>query len=86
MKHTKLFEDFINESSTWEKVSAKSKEMFGEWVIDVLREEDMAQLFDMKEADKLAKKIFGEFGFATLDLDDMRILVDKYPKIVKIKL
>jgi hypothetical protein len=83
MKKIKLFEEFINESSTWENLCKKSKVMFGEWVIDALTEEDMAKIINMKEADKLAKKIFGEFGFATLTLDDMRELINKYPKLVK---
>lgn len=83
MKKIKLFEEFLNENSTWEKLSAKSKEMFGEWVIDVLTEEDMAKIINLKEADKLARKKYGEFGFATLDLDSMRELINKYPNLVK---
>ena len=83
MEKVKLFEEFLNESSTWENLCKKSKVMFGEWVIDVLTEEDMAKIIDLKEADKLARKRYGEFGFATLDLDEMQELINRYPKLVK---
>jgi hypothetical protein len=73
----------INEASTWDKVRAKSKEMFGEWVIDVLSEDDLAQLIDIPEADKIAKKYFHEYTFIDLGLDQMGELVNKYPKVVK---
>ena len=83
MKKVKLFEQFLNESSTWENLCKKSKAMFGEWVIDVLTEEDMAKIINMEEANKLAIKRYGEFGFKTLDLDEMRELITRYPKLVK---
>lgn len=82
MKKIKLFEEFLNEGSTWEKLSAKSKEVFGEFAIDTLSEDDMAKIINLKEADKLAKKKFGEFGFATLSADEMKELINKYPNLV----
>jgi putative heme iron utilization protein len=82
MKKIKLFEEFLNESSTWEKLTAKSEKVFGELAIDSLTEDDMAKIINLKEADKLAKKKFGEFGFATLSTDEMKELINKYPNLV----
>lgn len=83
MKKIKLFEEFLNESSTWENLCKKSKNMFGESNIDSLDGRSMEKIIDTREADKLAKKIFGEFGFATLNLEEMKELINKYPKLVK---
>jgi len=43
----------------------------------------MAEHIDMKSADKLADKMFGETGFASLSEKDMQELVNKNPKLVK---
>lgn len=83
MKKVKLFEEFINEASMWDKVRAKSKEMFGEWVLDALDEEDIAQLIDLPEADRIASKYFNEYTFMGLSNDQMGKLVNKYPNVVK---
>jgi hypothetical protein len=76
-------DEATNESSTWEKLSAKSEKMFGKLAIDSLTEEDMAKIINLKEADKLANKRFGEFGFATLNPAEMKELINKYPNLVK---
>ena len=44
----------------------------------------MAELIDIKKADKLADKMFGEFGFDALGEPEMEELINKNPKIVKV--
>ena len=83
MKKVKLFEEFLNEATMWDKVRAKSKEMFGEWVLDALEEDEIAQLIDIPEADRIASKYFNEYTFMDLSLDQMGKLINKYPKVVK---
>ena len=78
-----LFEEFINEKSSWDKIREKSKEMFGEWVIDALSEDELAQLIDVPAADKIARKVFKEYSFTDLTLDEMGDLINKYPSVVK---
>ena len=49
-----------------------------------LRDDQLDQIIDLKKADKLAKKHFGEFGFKTLAAKEMEELIDNNPKLLRV--
>lgn len=71
--------------STWNLLNRAAKDM-GEFGIATMSEEDMAELIDLKAADKYARDEHGEFGFATCSETEMEEIINKYPNLVKASL
>ena len=84
MKKVRLYENFhnINEAKAWDKLNKIAEETYGEFGFASLDLDDMSNHIDLKKADKLAEKIFGEL-FALLTEEEMEQLINKNPKLVK---
>jgi hypothetical protein len=75
----------LKKNDLYSRVSAAAEKKFGEFGLMTCSEDEMAQLVNLKELNKLAKKKHGEFGFATLDEVAARELINANPQFVKIK-
>jgi len=69
----------------WDVVNRHAKEKFGEFGISTCKDDQVAQLIDLKEADKMAEDQYGEFGFGALDTDQQEELINGNPTILKVK-
>lgn len=76
-------EDKKSSETAWSKVNHLAEEMFGEFGIVSLDEDNLAKIINLNKADKLAENLFGEFGFSTLSENNMKKLINAYPEIIK---
>lgn len=74
----------VNEkASVFTMANAKAEEIFGEFGIATLDFDELNQIIDLKKADKIAKRKFGEEGFMSLTEIEMEELLEKNPKLLK---
>ena len=78
MKVNQLFEA----QSVWTALNKRAKETFGKGFAS-LSEEDAATLVDMKKANKIAEKVYGEFGLMTCTSTEIRDIIEKNPTLIK---
>lgn len=69
--------------SPYQKADVLAGDMFGAMSLYKLADDELDQIIDLKKADKLAKKQYGEFGFKTLSARDMEELLNANPKLLK---
>lgn len=74
----------VNEkASVFTMANAKAEEIFGEFGIATLDFDELGQIIDIKKADKIAKRKYGEEGFMSLTEIEMEELLEKNPKLLK---
>lgn len=72
--------------SYYTKLNDFVEKNFGENGILSCDEETLNTVINLRQADRLAKRLYGEFGFATLSDDEAEEIINDNPELIKVDL